>query len=244
MNHFSPLWCNMYRKMGVCIYCLNDSSASKSRAHIVPESFFRNDVTLPLGTECDACNNYASQLEQSFIYHNRIWTQIMMLRTPGKNGKKRKRMSHYSADDTNEMITIRFRPSWASESEGARKIRLPDPAEFSDSKFRRCLGHISLNYVAWKFGWQVALECRFDQLRNYVRFGSHGKKWPYGQISFEDSQPRKRLGIGWEHDAPGLTVKLESFIDVFYFDTLHMCELEDWIGRCDGNEVLYHHGCI
>jgi hypothetical protein len=85
--------------MGFCIYCLKDSSSSQQRAHIVPESFLRNDVTLEPGTECDECNNFAASLEQAFVYHNRLWTKIMILRAPGKMGKKRKRMAHYTADD-------------------------------------------------------------------------------------------------------------------------------------------------
>lgn len=232
----------MFRSMGICIYCLNESTASKSRAHIVPESFLQNDVTLPLGTECDDCNNFASTLEQSFVYHNRIWTQIMIHRVPGKKGRGRKRMSHYSADDKNGVLTIRFRSSWANESNGSRHVQFPNPPEFSDSKFRRCLGHISLNYVAWKFGWHVALESRFDELRRYVRYGSQSKRWPYGQVSYDDSLPRRHLGIGWVQDAPGLTIRLESFIDDFYFDVLKTGELKTWIGRCCGREMHYHQG--
>lgn len=225
--------------MAICIYCRKDSSASRSKAHVVPEAFLRNDVTLPLGAECDACNRYASQLEQAFIHHNRIWTQIMMLRAPGKRGKKRKRMSHYSADDERGVMAIHYRGSWIEEFEGKRRIVFPDPSEFDESKFRRCLGHISLNYIAWKFGWEVALESRFDPLRTYVRYGSQTIKWPYGQVSYEDSQPRKNLTIGWEPAAPGLTVKFESYIDDFYIDTLNTGELKEWVSSLEGNKVLY-----
>lgn len=232
----------MCQVMGICIYCLKDSSSSKSRAHIVPESLLQNDVTLELGVECDECNNYASKLEKAFVYHNRIWTQIMLLGAPGKNGKRRKRMANYSADEESKLLSIRFHSSWATEADGNLKIHMPNPSEFCDSKFRRCLGHISLNYLAWKFGWNVALESRFDELRRYVRYGSQEKRWPYGQVSYDDSRPRKRLAIGWVQDAPGLTVKLESYLDDFYFDPLQSCELEAWVGQRNGQEILYHQG--
>lgn len=225
--------------MGICIYCRKESSASRSKAHIVPEAFLRNDVTLPLGAECDTCNGYASKLEQAFIHHNRIWTQIMMLRAPGKKGKKRKRMSYYSVNDEQKVMKVQFRNSWLTEHEGIRKVVFPDPAEFDESKFRRCLGHISLNYIAWKFGWEVALKSRFDPLREYVRYGSQTMMWPYGQVSYEDSQPRRKLSIGWEPDAPGLTVKFESYIDDFYIDTLNTGELDEWMASLEGKEVLY-----
>jgi hypothetical protein len=228
--------------MGLCIYCLKDSSSSQQRAHIVPESILRNDVTLEPGTECDECNNFAASLEQAFVYHNRIWTQIMILRAPGKKGKKRKRMAHYTADDKAEMLTIRYSPRWVDESDGEKKISFPDPPEYSDSKFRRCLGHIALNYVAWKFGWRVALESRFDELRSYVRYSSRKKLWPYGQVSHDDSQPRRRLEIGLASDAPGLTIRLKSYIDDFYIDPLKSSELESWLRQCSGQETLYHQG--
>ncbi len=226
--------------MGFCIYCLRDSSSSRHRAHIVPESFLQNDVTLELGTECDECNNFASNLEKAFIYHNRIWTQIMITRVPGKNGKRRKRMSHYTADDKGKILMIRYRPEWLQETDGEQKVFLPNPSEYNDSKFRRCLGHISLNYIAWKFGWQVALESRFNELRRYVRYSSRGKKWPYGQVSHDDSQPRRKLGIGLAPGAPGLIIRFESYIDDFYFDPLKTGELEAWIAQCNGKETLYH----
>lgn len=225
--------------MGICIYCLEDSSGSKSLAHIVPESFLRNEVTLPLGAECDACNQYASQLEQAFVHHNRIWVPIMMLRAPGKSGKTRQRMGHFVLDDPNNQVTARIRKSWLKEHDGKSQLIFPDPAEYDEFKFRRCLGHIALNYVAFRLGWHAALEQRFDPLRKYVRYGLRQNKWPYGQVSYEDSDPRKKLSIGWEPAAPGLTVRIESYLDDFYIDTLNTGELEKWMYSYEGKEVLY-----
>lgn len=230
--------------MGLCIYCLKDSSSSENRSHILPESFLQNGVTLEPGIECDECNNFAAGLEQAFVYHNRIWTQIMTLRVPGKNGKRRKRMAHYSADDKTEMLTIRYRPRWITEAAGEKRIFFPDPPEYSDAKFRRCLGHICLNYIAWKFGREVALENKFDELRRYVRYSRRTERWPYGQVSHDDSLPRRKLRLGLAPGAPGLSIRLESYIDDFYFDPLKTCELESWIARCNGQENLYHQGSL
>lgn len=113
--------------MSICIYCLNDSSTSKNRAHITPESFLKNDTTLPLGVECDSCNKYASKLEQAFIHHNRIWVPIMLLRAPGKGGKKRKQLGHYTADEKKNVITVRFPITWLKVQDGKREVVFPDP---------------------------------------------------------------------------------------------------------------------
>ncbi len=225
--------------MGICIYCRKDSSDSKSQAHIIPEALLRNNVTLPLGVECDACNSYAAQLEQAFVHHNRIWVPIMMLRAPGKSGKKRKQLGHFVADDVNKIVTAKYQESWVESHEGQNRIAFPDPPEFDEHKFRRCLGHIGLNYVAWKFGCDIALEARLDPLRSYVRQGTRNVKWPYGQVSYKDSEPRKTLSIGWEKKAPGLTVKIETYIDDFYIDVLNTGELKLWMNSCEGVEIHY-----
>jgi len=66
--------------------------------------------------------------------------------------------------------------------------------------------------------------------------------WPYGQVSHDDSQPRRKLEIGLASDAPGLTIRLKSYIDDFYIDPLKSSELESWLGQCSGQETLYHQG--
>jgi hypothetical protein len=163
----------------------------------------------------------------------------MMLRVPGKNGKRRKRIGHFAVDHVRKVMTIQFRDSWIKNIKGKRQVAFPNPVEFDDFKFRRCLGHISLNYVAWKFGWDTALERRFDPLRKYVRYGTRNMMWPYGQVSYKDSEPRKKLNIGWLQGAPGLTIKLESYIDDFYIDVLNTGDLEQWMRSYEGKEVFY-----
>lgn len=41
-----------------CVYCLTDSAGTKSIAHVLPEAIARNDLVLPRGAVCDACNHY------------------------------------------------------------------------------------------------------------------------------------------------------------------------------------------
>lgn len=64
-------------------------------------------------------------------------------------------------------------------------------------------------------------------------------RWPYGQVSYENFYPRRKLCIRWEPDAPGLTVRFESYIDDFYVDTINTGGLDEWISSLKGKEVLY-----
>lgn len=51
-----------------CLFCKNDSSATKSIEHIIPESLGNKTLVLPLGYVCDKCNNYfARKVEKPFL---------------------------------------------------------------------------------------------------------------------------------------------------------------------------------
>lgn len=200
----------------------------------------RNDTLLPLGVECDSCNSYASKLENSFMHHNRIWVPIMLHRIPGKGGKLRKKIGHYRANEEKEIITVTFKENWIINEDGKRKLIFPDPSEFCGLKFRRALYHIAFNYVAWKFGWKSALEQKFDEVRRYVRYPKINEKWPYGQVGYDENNIRKKLEITWLQDAPGLTVRFESYADDFFIDVLNTGKLKEWLSINYDLNYLYH----
>jgi hypothetical protein len=56
-----------------CIFCRRDSTSSKSREHIVPESLGNTSLVLPKGVVCDKCNNYFSrEVEKPFLESDAI----------------------------------------------------------------------------------------------------------------------------------------------------------------------------
>lgn len=213
-----------------CIYCLEDSSGSKSEAHIVPEGFLTSDVVLEPGIECDECNQYASQLETALIHHNRIWAPIMMTGARGKGGRRRKHLGHMERTSP-DRLTLWARKDHVEEEDGHVSISLPDPPEYDELKFRRGLYHIGLNYVAWKLGHEAALEPRFDDARRYVRRARRGESWPYAQVMFKDDRPRNTLRISRIRDAPGFVVRLMSYIDDFYIDVEGTGRLHHWAAQ-------------
>ena len=119
--------------MGICIYCRKDSSNRIEKPHIMPEAFMKNDITLPIGVECDKCNNYASKLEQSFIHHNRIWVSIMILQVPGKI---RKNLGFYKAGEEKGKVIFTSPEKWVTKVTNGIHVKSPNPKEFNELKFR------------------------------------------------------------------------------------------------------------
>ena len=51
-----------------CIFCKNDSSASRSKEHVIPESLGNTEHVLGAGIVCDQCNSYfASSVEEPLL---------------------------------------------------------------------------------------------------------------------------------------------------------------------------------
>lgn len=210
-----------------CIYCQEDSSDSTRAAHIVPEGLVANDVTLPLGAECDGCNAYAGQLENAFVHHNRLWFPILFTGAPGKGGKPRKQFGSVKKVGK-QKFRIRARDDQIDFSDGRLHIQTENPEQYDAGKFRRCLYHIGLNYLAWKKGVEEAHKQRYDPVREYVRYGGRHDAWPYAQVCRPDDEFRRNLHIGHVPEAPGYTVELRTFIDDFYVDVAGSGDLYDW----------------
>src|SRR2546428_3507713 len=78
--------------MGIkCIYCLNDTTGDRTRAHVFPEALGNRDVILPPGTECGPCNRYfGHELDSALVTNPNIAMAIQFWGIEGKRGKTRK----------------------------------------------------------------------------------------------------------------------------------------------------------
>lgn len=225
-----------------CIYCQKRSIDSKNQAHVVPEGILYNNVVLPLGAECDDCNNYASTLENSIIHHNRVWVPIMMGRVPGKNKKKRKQIGNISVDHRNNSFNLSANLEWISVKKGRHVVQCPNHPQFNNNKFRRGLYHIAFNYAAWKLGVSCVHLKKYDNIRKYVRYAKPNELWPYGQKMYPDMEIRKKLELHHVEEAPGYVVKLSIFIDDFYMEITKNQEFENWFTEKISGNTLFHKG--
>jgi hypothetical protein len=221
-----------------CIYCLRDDVPSTHQAHIIPQGFIANEVVLPLGAECDSCNGYASKLENAFLHHDRIWLPIMVEGVPGRDRRARKRLGRAVRTGEN---ALRFSGKAGELSIDGNRVELnlaPAP-EYDHGKFRRALYHIAFNYIAFERGVGFALKSEFDPVRRYVKAAKRSEYWSYGQVSYPEID-RSRLEIRSLQDAPGVIVRLRSYLDDFYVDLLNSGAVEKWAAASGLTDFAMH----
>ena len=71
-----------------CIFCKRDSTGSRSKEHIIPESLGNEEHILPPGVVCDACNNYfASSIEQVVLESGEFKSARFNMVIPNKRNR-------------------------------------------------------------------------------------------------------------------------------------------------------------
>jgi hypothetical protein len=171
-----------------CIYCTRATTGSEGRAHAIPEALIQNDCVLPLGAVCGPCNNYLSELDSALIRHPLIGLAIQVIGTPGKTGRPRKKLSEIEREpaDDPEALVRGGAIVYTNEVDAAGKGRVvasfrPDPS-FDMLKFRRGLHYLAFNALAMIDGVEVALDRRWDRLRNYIRRPTPKQSRPFVQF--------------------------------------------------------------
>lgn len=168
-----------------CIYCLEDSSRSRSVPHVLPEAIAQNSMVLPVGAVCDGCNHYLGhELDSALAAHPVLSLLIQFLRLPGKRGRRRDTVGNVASGVHPNGITIPCaEPKITAAPDGTRSatvVPLLAPT-FDLLRFRRALHHVGLNALAMRDGVERAYESQYDEVRRYVRKPYKHESWPYGQ---------------------------------------------------------------
>jgi hypothetical protein len=169
-----------------CIYCLEDSSGTRGRAHALPEAVTANNAVLPLGAVCDSCNEFLGGLDNVMVSYPALSLVIQRLKLPGKLGKPRRRVGNVEILDGGKVAIQCDRPVASSDSARAREFtaRILVDRNFKLLLFRRALHHVGLNTVALTMSPEEACESRYDAVRNYVRKARPLESWPF--LKFEN----------------------------------------------------------
>lgn len=182
-----------------CIFCKQNSEHSKSVEHVIPESLGNKDHYLPRGIVCDKCNNYfANKVERPML--ELPYFVSARHRNIIENKKGRVPIEHGMLFNPSRSIV-----NFHIEKDG-KSLSFEDEAAYNWIKEKREFAVISLvnekppeeNLFISKFLGKVAIEAfakiglnvkggiediisnpGLDPLRNYVRFGTGPKFWPY-----------------------------------------------------------------
>lgn len=224
-----------------CIYCLKVSDTTKGVAHVFPEAIVKNNVTLPIGTVCDDCNNYLKELDSALIAHNHIWPLIQIMGLPGKKGKPRKKLGFMELSEEDQSISMNLTQKSIEKISFTDKqihVQAKNPQDFEDKLFRRALHHIALNSLALGGGHELVLNSVFDNARKYIRQPKKGEVWPYAQ--YFSSVREATIDAEPIANTPGLIIRLGIFHNDFYVDLLNSGGLHGWIANHLQSKALLH----
>ena len=188
-----------------CIFCHKNSSTSKSREHIIPESLGNKEHFLPKGYVCDECNHYFAikieneLLSQPYFVSMRFRNEILT-----KKGKLvRQKMVFPGAmkstdvvmQTTENGIIASFDDDELYEAIKAGKTSkmiepyIPEP-KYPNKIMSRFLAKCAYEYFLYNMGMEKydlcvqELLCEesdiLKDLREYARYGK-GEFWQYNQ---------------------------------------------------------------
>lgn len=182
-----------------CLFCKADSSASRSREHIVPESLGNTEHVLEPGIVCDGCNNYfARNVEEpilnSLYFKERRFSAVI----PNKRGRiipldgfhLRSGTRIQIHADTSAGVRIGAHPD-ADEARFIKTLMVQSPGTLifpvatppEERVLARFVGKVGLEALASKLiqvgeSHEALVDVpALDELRNFVRRGNGPRQW-------------------------------------------------------------------
>lgn len=214
-----------------CIYCPTETTGDEGRAHVLPEAIVANDLTLPSGACCDACNNYLGKLDSALASHPIVSLYVQFLGLPGKGGRLRRRLGNVGRDPEGAYVAIPVKdPEFEEDEEGVRTwTATPRIAPAQDSvEFARALHRLAFEAMVAVHGPEPALQEAFGPVRDFIRRPDRGERWPYVSWAPALTPVEEEVEIVTLSDAPGHTVGIQLFNLRFVVDLLRTGELEEY----------------
>lgn len=227
-----------------CIFCKEDSSNSRSREHIIPESLGNWEHILEPGIVCDSCNNYFAikiekpLLETSYFKQLRFANKIYSKKgkIPSGYGITGGGLVELHAESFGLSIVIDDPNIMKNVLSGkAGRLYIPMGTTFpkNDQLFSRFLGKVAIEMLAKKFckneGWEreIVDKSELDPIRTFVRYSKGVDSWQYNireiypphQLFYDESYSTKSYQVLHECD-----FVYTRFFELFF--VLALCGVE------------------
>ena len=165
----------------LCIYCLNTEGSFTSEEHVIPESLGNDDVVLPKGCVCDACNNGVLSILDNALrrFEPIAWSQVMYVPHTKAGKFPKANFSTFTIEKTGPRHIKMMPKNKAGEIKNLKQIgedMHSFKVEWKGKKIDwnligRALYKIALGMVAFKQGREQACNSKFDAARNFIRNG-------------------------------------------------------------------------
>lgn len=180
--------------MSICLFCKTEG-VFRNREHIIPESL-GNDIDILENAICEKCQNYfGTEIERPVLEKTNLafWRSYLGIRT------KRNHLPFVNLDPPKRGAIPSFHPltefgiGFTSYEDGSTSIDVSNRWQKENilrdkslimvftpwhlSILGRFLGKAGLEFIALN-DINFALSPEFDQIRNFVRFGSTKSLWP------------------------------------------------------------------
>lgn len=188
-----------------CIFCHNDSTASKSVEHIIPESLGNKHHFLPKGYVCDDCNNYfAVKIERELLDQPYFRSMRFRNEIQTKKGKPVKEKMFFPGammacdvemhiTDSGRIMSFNDQRLYEAIKDGKTHTMIspyyPEP-DYPSINMSRFIAKCAYEYFLYSVGEdnyeicvQELLGDKSDvlkDLREYARYGK-GPFWQYNQ---------------------------------------------------------------
>lgn len=201
-----------------CIYCRETTGGFTSEEHIIPESLGNDELVLPRGFVCDKCNNgVLAELDSVLLKFEPIAMLQVQFVPYTKDGKLPK------ANFQN--LTIRrTSPRSITVQAKDRTGRIRNKKHLGDGRYTfslnmrgkpldpkqlgRALYKVGLGMVALGQGHEQACDPRFDEARNYIRFG---KGFPNNLLIKTECKPRPQVTVSYSDLPEGTPVIIDVY---------------------------------
>jgi len=161
-----------------CIYCLSETGTFNSEEHILPETLAGDNIYLPKGFVCDACNNgISSQLDEALINFEPIAFLRVQFTPYTKTGKFPKanfqNMVIEKTDPNHIKITAKDKTARPKNKrtleDGQEAFNLTWTGKKLTWKlYARAIYKFALGFVAHDMGHAAALDERYQPARDFI----------------------------------------------------------------------------